>query len=225
MDGDSDECVAPKKDGTNIDETKPNIDISIGIDLGTTNCCVSYYVDNDTLSKGVHVVKNMFGNRTTPSCEAFDEDGSVIYGETAREEMADNSQNTIYDAKRLIGRFYTEPEVQNDQRFWTFQVANVDNHPYFSISQGEEKEEKLVTPTDVSALILEHLKMRAEEVIGQPISKEVITVPAHFNNVQRNETIQAAKTAGLDVYRIINEPTAAAIAYAFNYSLQDDNII
>lgn len=181
---------------------------SVGIDLGTTYSCVGVW-QNDQ----VEIISNDQGNRTTPSYVAFNETERLI-GESAKSQVSMNPYNTIFDAKRLIGRKFNDPSVQSDMKHFPFKVINKNDNPVFQVYyKGEEKE---FTPEEISAMILSKMKETAESFIGKEVKNAVITVPAYFNDSQRQSTKDAAAIAGLNCLRIINEPTAAAMAYGFN---------
>ena len=185
-----------------------NDQISIGIDLGTTYSCVGVYKNNK-----IDIIQspNSGTNRTTPSMVSFVKEQTLI-GYAAKNVLARYPENTIYDVKRLIGRNFSDKEVQEDIKHWPFKVKdNGKNKPIISVLI--DGKEKTFYPEEVSALILKELKKDAEEYLGREVKEAVITVPAHFNNNQREATINAGKIAGLNVIRTINEPTAAAIAY------------
>ena len=180
----------------------------IGIDLGTTYSCVGVF-KNDR----VEIIANSSGNRTTPSIVAFT-DKERLVGESAKNQIATNPRNTIFDAKRLIGRRFSEDVVQNDMKLWPFKVVQKEgDKPYFEVQyRGETKQ---FAPEEISAMVLEEMKQTAEAFMGKKVTEAVITVPAYFNDSQRSATKDAGIIAGLDVKRIINEPTASALAYGF----------
>lgn len=183
--------------------------MSIGIDLGTTYSCVGIWT-NDR----VEIIPNDQGNRTMPSYVAFDENERLI-GEAAKNQIGRNPTNTIFDAKRFIGRKYSDKEVQDDMRHMGVKVIS-DEHdkPRFEVNAyGEVKH---FYPEEVSAMVLSKLKQSAEAFLGKQVKNAVITVPAYFNDAQRQATKDAGAIAGLNVLRIINEPTAAALAYGLD---------
>jgi L1 cell adhesion molecule like protein len=179
---------------------------AIGIDLGTTYSCVGVW-QNDR----VEIIANDQGNRTTPSYVAFT-DSERIIGDGAKNQAATNPINTVFDAKRLIGRRFNDIETQSDIKHFPFKVCDKgDDKPIINVSY--KNEEKSFLPEEISSMILVKMKEIAEAYVGDEVKKAVITVPAYFNDAQRNATKDAGTIAGLDVLRIINEPTAAAIAY------------
>ncbi|KAJ9066010.1 Heat shock protein ssb1 [Entomophthora muscae] len=181
---------------------------AIGIDLGTTYSCVAVWE-----GERVEIIANEQGNRTTPSYVAFTEDERLI-GDAAKNQSAMNPKNTVFDAKRLIGRRFDEPSVKKDMAHWPFTVIEKDSQPIIKVNyKGEDKE---YTPQEISAMVLTKMKEVAESKLGKTVKKAVITVPAYFNDSQRQSTKDAGSIAGLDVLRIINEPTAAAIAYGLD---------
>ncbi|KAF8819647.1 chaperonin protein BiP [Cardiosporidium cionae] len=183
--------------------------VAIGIDLGTTYSCVGVW-KHDT----VEIIANDQGNRTTPSYVAFT-DTERLVGDAAKNQVARNPENTVFDAKRLIGRKFDEPSVKADMKHWPFKVRQVSgNKPSITVlSQGEEK---TFQPEEISAMILGKMKETAESYLGGTVTDAVVTVPAYFNDSQRQATKDAGTIAGLNVMRIINEPTAAAIAYGLD---------
>lgn len=189
-----------------MSDKKP--EVSIGIDLGTTYSCVGYW-QNDR----VEIIANEQGNRTTPSYVAFTDTERLI-GDAAKNQAAMNPRNTVFDVKRLIGRRFGEKEVQEDMKHFSFKVVSKADKP---VAEVEFKgETKTFTPEEISAMILIKMKQTAEAYIGKEVKGAVITVPAYFNDSQRQATKDAGMIAELDVLRIINEPTAAAIAYGLD---------
>ncbi len=178
----------------------------IGIDLGTTNSCVAIMEGKNT-----KVIENSEGRRTTPSIVGFLKDGEKIVGEPAKRQQVTNAENTIYSVKRLIGRRYTDAEVKKDIERVPFKIVEAGNGDAWVEAQGEK-----YSPSQVSAFILQKMKETAEAYLGEKVTEAVITVPAYFNDAQRQATKDAGKIAGLDVKRIVNEPTAAALAYGLD---------
>src|ERR1700709_1266327 len=178
----------------------------IGIDLGTTNSCVSIMEGNTT-----KVIENSEGARTTPSIIAYQEDGEVLVGASAKRQAVTNPRNTLYAVKRLIGRKFTEKEVQKDINLMPYKIVPADNGDAWVEVRG-----KKIAPPQISAEVLRKMKKTAEDYLGEVVSEAVITVPAYFNDAQRQATKDAGRIAGLDVKRIINEPTAAALAYGLD---------
>ena len=175
----------------------------IGIDLGTTNSCVAV-LDGDRAK----VLENSEGKRTTPSVVAYTKDGNIVVGDPAKNQAISNSGNTYYSIKRLIGRKFTDPEVQRDLKVLPFKIVPADNGDAWVEVKG-----KKMAPPQISAEVLRKMKKSAEDILGEKVTEAVITVPAYFNDAQRQATKDAGRIAGLDVKRIINEPTAAAFAY------------
>ncbi|XP_030546973.1 heat shock 70 kDa protein-like [Rhodamnia argentea] len=182
---------------------------AIGIDLGTTYSCVGVW-----LHDRVEIVPNDQGNRTTPSYVAFT-DTERLVGEAAKNQVATNPHNTVFDAKRLIGRRFSDPSVQSDMKHWPFKVVpGPGDKPMIVVRyKGEEKQ---FSPEEISSMVLSKMREYAEAFLGHPINNAVITVPAYFNDSQRRATKDAGSIAGLNVLRMINEPTAAAIAYGLD---------
>ncbi len=178
----------------------------IGIDLGTTNSCLSIMEGNTT-----KVIENSEGARTTPSIIAYQEDGEVLVGASAKRQAVTNPKNTVYAVKRLIGRKFTEKEVQKDIDLMPYTITAADNGDAWVEIRG-----KKLAPQQVSAEILRKMKKTAEDYLGEEVTEAVITVPAYFNDAQRQATKDAGRIAGLDVKRIINEPTAAALAFGLD---------
>ncbi|PXW95008.1 molecular chaperone DnaK [Sphaerotilus hippei] len=178
----------------------------IGIDLGTTNSCVAIMEGNTT-----KVIENSEGARTTPSIIAYQEDGEILVGASAKRQAVTNPRNTLYAVKRLIGRKFTEKEVQKDIDLMPYSIAAADNGDAWVEVRG-----KKMAPPQVSAEVLRKMKKTAEDYLGEEVTEAVITVPAYFNDAQRQATKDAGRIAGLDVKRIINEPTAAALAFGLD---------
>ena len=178
----------------------------IGIDLGTTNSCVAIMEGNTT-----RVIENSEGARTTPSIIAYQEDGEILVGASAKRQAVTNPKNTIYAAKRLIGRKFDEKEVQKDIDLMPFTITKADNGDAWVEVRGQK-----LAPPQISAEVLRKMKKTAEDFLGEEVTEAVITVPAYFNDAQRQATKDAGRIAGLDVKRIINEPTAAALAFGLD---------
>ena len=187
----------------------------IGIDLGTTNSCVSIMEGNTP-----RVIENSEGARTTPSIVAYQEDGEVLVGASAKRQAVTNPKNTLYAVKRLIGRKFSEKEVQKDIDLMPYAIVAADNGDAWVEVRG-----KKMSAQQVSADILRKMKKTAEDYLGEPVTEAVITVPAYFNDAQRQATKDAGRIAGLDVKRIINEPTAAALAFGLDKQEKGDRKI
>jgi molecular chaperone DnaK len=187
----------------------------IGIDLGTTNSCVAIMEGNTT-----RVIENSEGARTTPSIVAYQEDGEVLVGASAKRQAVTNPKNTLYAIKRLIGRKFTEKEVQKDIDLMPYKITAADNGDAWVEVRGTK-----ISAQQVSADILRKMKKTAEDYLGEPVTEAVITVPAYFNDAQRQATKDAGRIAGLDVKRIINEPTAAALAFGLDKQEKGDRKI
>lgn len=187
----------------------------IGIDLGTTNSCVAIMEGNAT-----KVIENAEGARTTPSIVAYQEDGEVLVGASAKRQAVTNPKNTLYAIKRLIGRKFTEKEVQKDIDLMPYSIVAADNGDAWVEVRG-----KKISAQQVSADILRKMKKTAEDYLGETVTEAVITVPAYFNDAQRQATKDAGRIAGLDVKRIINEPTAAALAFGLDKGGKGDRKI
>ena len=191
---------------------------AIGIDLGTTYSCVGIW-QNDH----VEIIANDQGNRTTPSYVSFTKEERLI-GEAAKSSAANNPTNTVFDAKRLIGQHYNDPNVQSDLKHLSYTVINKDNKPFIQVDFREER--KMFSPEEISSMILVKMKEIAEAFLGETVTDAVVTVPAYFNDSQRQATKDAGTIAGLNILRIINEPTAAAIAYGLDKkSSKEKNIL
>lgn len=189
--------------------------------LGTTFSCVGVY-----RNKQVEIIANEFGSRTTPSCVAFLENGERIVGEAAVNQAASNPTRTIFEVKRLMGRRFDDPIVQNDLKKWPYKVVQTETGNagiVIPFTQNGQTVNRIFTPEEISAMILEKMKQTAESFLGRKVTRAVITVPAYFNDAQRNATIDAAKIAGMTVLRIINEPTAASIAYGLDKTKNPTN--
>lgn len=178
----------------------------IGIDLGTTNSCVAVMDGKDA-----KVIENAEGARTTPSMVAFSEDGERLVGQPAKRQAVTNPENTLFAIKRLIGRTFQDPTTQKDKDMVPYKITKADNGDAWVEAHGKD-----YSPSQISAMILQKMKETAESYLGEKVEKAVITVPAYFNDAQRQATKDAGKIAGLEVLRIINEPTAAALAYGLD---------
>ena len=187
----------------------------IGIDLGTTNSCVAIMEGNTT-----KVIENAEGARTTPSIIAYQEDGEILVGASAKRQAVTNPRNTLYAVKRLIGRKFDEKEVQKDIDLMPYTIAKADNGDAWVEVRGQK-----MAPPQISAEVLRKMKKTAEDYLGEEVTEAVITVPAYFNDSQRQATKDAGRIAGLDVKRIINEPTAAALAFGLDKTEKGDRKI
>jgi len=187
----------------------------IGIDLGTTNSCVAIMEGNST-----KVIENAEGARTTPSIIAYQEDGEILVGASAKRQAVTNPKNTLYAVKRLIGRKFSEKEVQKDIDLMPYTISAADNGDAWVEVRGQK-----MAPPQISAEVLRKMKKTAEDYLGEPVTEAVITVPAYFNDAQRQATKDAGRIAGLDVKRIINEPTAAALAFGLDKQEKGDRKI
>ncbi len=187
----------------------------IGIDLGTTNSCVAIMEGN-----AIKVIENAEGARTTPSIIAYQDDGEILVGASAKRQAVTNPKNTLYAVKRLIGRKFAEKEVQKDIDLMPYTIAKADNGDAWVEVRGNK-----LAPPQISAEILRKMKKTAEDYLGEEVTEAVITVPAYFNDAQRQATKDAGRIAGLDVKRIINEPTAAALAFGLDKQEKGDRKI
>jgi molecular chaperone DnaK len=187
----------------------------IGIDLGTTNSCVAVMEGNTP-----KVIENSEGARTTPSIVAYQEDGEILVGASAKRQAVTNAKNTLYAVKRLIGRKFDEKEVQKDIHLMPYEIAKADNGDAWVGVRG-----KKLAPPQISAEVLRKMKKTAEDYLGEAVTEAVITVPAYFNDAQRQATKDAGRIAGLEVKRIINEPTAAALAFGLDKQEKGDRKI
>ena len=185
----------------------------IGIDLGTTNSCVAVMEGNDPV-----VIQNSEGTRTTPSVVAFTKSGERLVGGAAKRQAVTNPQNTVYSIKRFMGRRYDE--VSDEMTKVPYKVIKGE-----SDTARVEIGDRIYSPPEISAMILQKMKQTAEDYLGQKVTEAVVTVPAYFNDSQRQATKDAGKIAGLDVKRIINEPTAAALAYGLDKKKKDDDCL
>jgi molecular chaperone DnaK len=186
----------------------------IGIDLGTTNSCVAVMEGNKP-----KVIENSEGDRTTPSIVAFTKDDQVLIGQSAKRQAVTNPRNTLYAIKRLIGRRFDDEVVQRDISMVPYKIAKADNGDAWVEVNGTR-----MAPPEISARVLMKMKKTAEDYLGHEVTEAVVTVPAYFNDSQRQATKDAGKIAGLDVKRIINEPTAAALAYGMDKKRGDSKI-
>jgi heat shock protein 5 len=200
------------------DEAEKKIDGPVvGIDLGTTYSCVGIYKQGR-----VEIIPNDQGNRITPSYVAFDAENKLV-GEAAKQQATTNPEQTVYDAKRLIGRRFADKEVQKDMKHWPFKVTDQGTKPMIQVKvKGETK---TLAPEEISAMVLIKMKETAENYLGKSVNHAVITVPAYFNDAQRQATKDAGAIAGLNVLRIINEPTAAAIAYGLDKQAEKNILV
>merc|ERR1712126_274594 len=192
--------------------------MGIGIDLGTTYSCVGVFKNGR-----VEIIANDQGNRITPSYVAFTADGERLVGDAAKNQLTTNPENTVFDAKRMIGRDWSDKAVQNDIKFYPFKVIEKSSKPNVQVdtSQGV----KTFAPEEISAMVLSKMKETAESFLGKKVTHAVVTVPAYFNDAQRQATKDAGVIAGLTVMRIINEPTAAAIAYGMDKKEGEKNVL
>ncbi|HCV02972.1 MAG TPA: molecular chaperone DnaK, partial [Pseudoalteromonas sp.] len=186
----------------------------IGIDLGTTNSCVAV-LDGDK----ARVIENAEGDRTTPSIIAYTQDGETLVGQPAKRQAVTNPTNTLFAIKRLIGRRFEDEEVQRDIGIMPFKIVKADNGDAWVEARGEKR-----AAPQISAEVLKKMKKTAEDFLGEPVTEAVITVPAYFNDSQRQATKDAGRIAGLEVKRIINEPTAAALAYGMDKN-KGENVV
>ncbi|WP_114192670.1 molecular chaperone DnaK [Edaphovirga cremea] len=186
----------------------------IGIDLGTTNSCVAIMDGAQA-----RVLENSEGDRTTPSIIAYTQDGEILVGQPAKRQAVTNPQNTLFAIKRLIGRRFQDEEVQRDANIMPYKIVGTDNGDAWIDVKGQK-----IAPPQISAEVLKKMKKTAEDFLGEPVTEAVITVPAYFNDAQRQATKDAGRIAGLEVKRIINEPTAAALAYGMDKEMGNRTI-
>jgi heat shock protein 5 len=190
----------------------------IGIDLGTTYSCVGVFKNGR-----VEIIANDQGNRITPSYVAWTEDGERLIGDSAKNQATINPENTVFDVKRLIGRKYNDKSVQNDKKLFPFAIVNKEDKPYVQVTlEGKNRQ---FAPEEISAMVLVKMKEIAEAYLGTEVKNAVVTVPAYFNDAQRQATKDAGTISGMKVERIINEPTAAAIAYGMDKSGGESNVL
>ncbi|KAF7492480.1 Heat shock 70 kDa protein C [Sarcoptes scabiei] len=200
-------------------EEKQDVGTVIGIDLGTTYSCVGVFKNGR-----VEIIPNDQGNRITPSYVAFTSEGERLIGDAAKNQLTSNPENTVFDVKRLIGREWTDPTVQQDIKFFPFKVIEKNAKPHIRVETGSSGS-KVFAPEEISAMVLTKMKETAEAYLGKKVTHAVVTVPAYFNDAQRQATKDAGTIAGLNVMRIINEPTAAAIAYGLDKKEGEKNIL
>lgn len=205
-------------DGDTKKKDKESVGTVIGIDLGTTYSCVGVFKNGR-----VEIIANDQGNRITPSYVAFTADDERLIGDAAKNQLTSNPENTVFDVKRLIGRTWDDKNVQKDIQYYPFKVINKNNKPHI---QAEVKgQKKTFAPEEISAMVLGKMRDIAEAYLGKKVNNAVVTVPAYFNDAQRQATKDAGTIAGLNVMRIINEPTAAAIAYGLDKRDGEKNIL
>ena len=193
---------------------------ALGIDLGTTYSCVAVWQNGQA-----DIIPNESGNRTTPSIVSFTNKERLI-GDAAKNQMVKNYKNTVYDAKRLIGRLYNDKEVQQDKKLWPFKVIEDSQTKKPRIEVEYKGKTESFLPEEISACVLSKMKQIAKDHLGKEITDAIVTVPAYFNDLQRKATQIAGKIAGLNVLRTINEPTAAAIAYGLNKdNVKEKNVL
>merc|ERR1711968_411301 len=190
----------------------------IGIDLGTTYSCVGVFK-----SGRVEIIANDQGNRITPSYVAWTDEGERLIGDAAKNQATINPENTVFDVKRLIGRKFSDKSVQADKKLFPYQIISKDDKPFIEIELGDQK--RVFSPEEISAMILQKMREIAESFLGKEIKHAVVTVPAYFNDAQRQATKDAGTISGMSVERIINEPTAAAIAYGLDKKGGEKNIL
>ncbi|KAJ1719884.1 ATPase with role in protein import into the ER [Coemansia erecta] len=210
--------AAPSVRGEEAKESKEDYGTVIGIDLGTTYSCVAVHKNGR-----VEIIANEQGSRITPSWVAFTADGERLIGDAAKNQAPSNPENTIFDAKRLIGLRFDDKEVKRDMKHWPFDVINKDGKPNFRVSVKGDK--RTFSPEEISAMVLGKMKEIAESYLNTKVTHAVVTVPAYFNDAQRQATKDAGAIAGLNVLRIVNEPTAAAIAYGLDKKGKERHIL
>jgi len=201
------------------EEKDTDVGTVIGIDLGTTYSCVGVFKNGR-----VEIIANDQGNRITPSYVAFTSEGERLVGDAAKNQLTSNPENTVFDAKRMIGREWTDKAVQADIKFYPFKVIEKMSKPHIKVETGSQGE-KTFAPEEISAMVLGKMKETAEAYLGKKVTHAVVTVPAYFNDAQRQATKDAGIIAGMTVMRIINEPTAAAIAYGMDKKEGEKNVL
>jgi heat shock protein 5 len=211
-------CVALALVGHASADESTGVDTVIGIDLGTTYSCVGVFKDG-----AVQIITNDQGFRITPSMVAFSEDGARLIGDAAKNQATLNPENTVFDVKRFIGRAFKDKTVQSDKKLMPYDIVDKNSKPMVQVTTGGAK--KVFSPEEISAMVLTKMKETAEAYLGKDIKNAVVTVPAYFNDAQRQATKDAGTIAGLNVMRIINEPTAAAIAYGLDKKMKEKNIL
>jgi endoplasmic reticulum chaperone BiP len=199
-------------------DTAAKMGTVIGIDLGTTYSCVGVFKNGR-----VEIIANDQGNRITPSYVAFMDGGERLVGDAAKNQATINPENTVFDVKRLIGRKFSDKSVQSDKKLVPYEIVSDSDKPMIQVTQGGKTSK--FAPEEVSAMILQKMKLTAEVFLGKEINHAVVTVPAYFNDAQRQATKDAGTIAGLKVERIINEPTAAAIAYGMDKTGGESNVL
>merc|ERR1711862_504237 len=192
--------------------------MGIGIDLGTTYSCVGAFKNGR-----VEIIANDQGNRITPSYVAFMDNGERLVGDAAKNQATINPEGTVFDVKRLIGRDFSDKSVQADKKLVPYKIVSDKNKPVIEIEQNGKMNR--FAPEEVSAMILQKMKITAENFLGSEVGNAVVTVPAYFNDAQRQATKDAGVIAGLKVERVINEPTAAAIAYGMDKTGGESNVL
>jgi heat shock protein 5 len=200
------------------DEPEEKMGTTIGIDLGTTYSCVGVFKNGR-----VEIIANDQGNRITPSYVAFMENGERLVGDAAKNQATINPENTVFSVKRLIGREYADKSVQADKKLVPYKIISDMGRPKIEIKIGDKT--SVFAPEEISAMVLQKMKITAESYLGKEIKDAVVTVPAYFNDAQRQATADAGSIAGLKVQRIINEPTAAAIAYGMDKTGGESNVL
>jgi len=200
------------------EEKKEDVGTVIGIDLGTTYSCVGVFKNGR-----VEIIANDQGNRITPSYVAFTPDGERLIGDAAKNQLTTNPENTVFDAKRMIGREWTDKAVQSDLKYFPFKVINKNDKPHIQVDTKDG--EKVFAAEEISSMVLQKMKEVAEAFLGTKVTHAVVTVPAYFNDAQRQATKDAGTISGMTVMRIINEPTAAAIAYGLDKKEGEKNVL
>jgi heat shock protein 5 len=207
-----------EEEATPTENKKDDLGTVIGIDLGTTYSCVGIFKNGR-----VEIIANDQGNRITPSYVAFTAEGERLIGDAAKNQLTSNPENTVFDAKRLIGRTWDDPTVASDAKYFPFKIVEKNQKPHIQVAIGETQ--KVFAAEEISAMVLTKMKETAEAYLGKPVKNAVVTVPAYFNDAQRQATKDAGAISGLNVLRIINEPTAAAIAYGLDKTDKEQNIL